>query len=254
MLVWMAPVRARPPLALLLLLAACDDSKPATRPVPTPGPQVVVKQIVSVSGKETVSRGERVRFAVAGTGAGTHFSASTFVDSKAFTDLRVVAVVSSTLLYAQGTISVIAAEGHKDLAVVSGAELAIDPWAFVVDPKPATIALGAPPVTATGAVTKEGEVALFQLTPKDSGLRTIVIRVDRDPAAPPDFEPSLEIYDAEGKPLARPARGCAAIEVRSRAPLFVRIADPLRRGGENRRFTIAALYGQPFLCVTDAVR
>ena len=68
MLVWKARVRARLPLALLLLLAACDDSKPATRPVPTPGPQVVVKQIVSVSGKETVSRGERVRFAVAGTG------------------------------------------------------------------------------------------------------------------------------------------------------------------------------------------
>jgi len=237
-------------LALVLapLAAACDQSRPVTRPVPTPGPQVVVQDVTSISGGEKVERGERIRFAVAGTGAGTHFSSETFLDSKAFSDLRVVAVVTSRLLYAQGTVGIGASQGHKDLAVVSGGELAVDPWAFEVQAKPLPAALGPPPVTADGVIDAAGRAALFSVTPKDSAVRTLVISVERGRDAPADFTPSLEIYSSEGRLVQSPASGCGFVEVRSRAPLFVRIADPLHGAGADRRFHFVATYGDPWLC------
>ena len=52
-------------------------------------------------GETEVERGERVRFAVTGTGAGTHFGPSTFLHSPAFAELRVVAVESTARLWGQ---------------------------------------------------------------------------------------------------------------------------------------------------------
>ena len=227
---------------------ACDMSKPLTRPVPTPGPQVVVTGTTAISGNENVERGERIRFAIKGTGAGTHFSSETFLTSTAFSDLRVVAVLNSQLLYAQGTVAIAASRGHKDLSVVSGSELAIDPWAFVVADLPAARPLGTPPLEETGAIETAGEAALYQIAPKDFAVRTLVISAERDRNAPVDFIPSLEVYAADGRVVQAPASGCAAIEVRSRAPLFLRVADPLRRAGADRRFHLTASYGDAWLC------
>lgn len=240
----------------LAMAAACDKPKPATRPVPTPGPQIVVKGSTAADDTK-LSRGERIRFAVVGTGSGTHFGASTFLDAPAFSDLRVVAVESSRMLWAEGTVSIAAPAGHKDLAAVTGSELAVDPWAFAIPENDRILSLGSPPASTdtvaalpadAGVIDPPGDVDLFQVVPADSGARTLVFRLRRASEATADFHPTLEIYGPTGLRLAAPSSRCAVIPVHSRNPLFARVADPLHRGGADRRYVLAVHVGLPQDC------
>lgn len=231
----------------LALLAGCQSSSGAVA-LPA-GPKAVIGQITSASGTSTVGIGERVRFAVMGSGGGTHFSGATYLNSPAFSDLEIVAVVNSSLLFAQGTISVQSAAGARDLAVVTGKEVTIIPAAFTI---PSTVTIpneGVPPVSVAGSILRAGAVALYQVAPVDDGLRTLIFRVDRDPAAPGEFEPTLEVYQAVGPLLAAPIKPCAAVQVNSTNPLVARIADPARGAGADHKYLLSVFYGDPYDCV-----
>ena len=80
---------------------------------------------------------------------GSMFDESTFLHSPAFVSLAVVTVESSARLLAQGTVSLAAGEGNKDLAAVSGNELAIEPWSFRVLPT-TIVELGRVPCSSDG--------------------------------------------------------------------------------------------------------
>lgn len=250
--------------ALLVLFAVaagagCDSSKGPLRPVPTPGPQIVVKGSSALSGGDDVERGERIRFAIAGTGAGTHFGPSTFLDSPAFLDLQVVAVLSSSLLEGQGMVSLAAGDGPKDIAAVTGTEIAVAPWAFTVKP-PSFIDLGeipassdapAKPSADAGVIDPAGDVDLYSFAPPDTGAHDLVIRLDRGSGAPGDFTPSLEVFDSKGARVASSATRCLSIRVaQSRSPLYVRVADPRHRGGPQMRYRLSAFFGLPESCLT----
>ncbi len=256
----------RRPRSLLLTVgvAACDGSSPdRARPVPTPGPQAVVREVVSLSGGARVERGERLQFAVVGTGSGTHFDAGTFLHQPAFEELQVIAVESSARLIAQGLVSIAAGTGPKDLAVVSGDELAVAPWAFEVTPS-TVFDLGRPPSSSesiaqpdAAAIDPPGDVDLFRIQPGTGAAKTIVVRVDLLGTAPgneppSDFAPIVELFAGDGRPLARSEHRCAWTTTRSRAPIYARVADPTRQGGPNRRYRLVAVFSKPEVCLTAA--
>lgn len=235
--------------ALLLLaigtvvLAGCqDESKLPGRPIPTPGPQVVVRELRTISGTETVERGERIAFAVIGTGAGTHFDGTTFLNSPAFEELRVVAVLSSSLLQAQGTIAAGAGAGNKDLSVVTGNELAIAPWAFAVA-QTERVKLGVPPVES-GEQTLDpgGDVDLYDFAPENGQARDAVIRVFGSGT----LRPEIAVYRGDGRSVADAGKSCAVVRVNSKAPVIVKVTDPARSGGA---YVLRIDYGRPEDCL-----
>ena len=61
--------------------------------------------------------------------------------------------------------------------------MAIDPWAFEVKGGAIPV-LGTPPIETHASLETPGAVALWQIVPKDTGLRTIIVRLRRDSAAP----------------------------------------------------------------------
>lgn len=235
---------------LLLALAGCQEEGPArVRPVPTPGPQIVVRDVFSRSGQVLLERGERVRFAVIGTGAGTQFGPDTFLHSAAFEEVDVVAVLSSTHLIAQATVAIGTGDGPKDLAAVSGGEIAVSPWAFEIASGGIEKA-GTPPFTRAGEIDPSRDVDLFEFAPDRSAARWMLVRVDRDAEAPEDFAPTLEVFRADGRRVARTDRRCVAVFVNSRASWFARVADPAFGGGEDRRYRLVVGYGEPEGCLT----
>ena len=199
-----------------------------------------------------VERGERLRFAVIGTGAGTHFGSTTFLHSPAFSELQVVAVESTSRLLAQGVVSLGAGEGMKDIAAVSGDELAVAYWAFRVRPTTVT-ELGTVPTNSDGAeapdanvIDPAGDFDVFRLAPPTDALLDLIVRVDPQLA---DFHPSLEVYDALGRLLGASDTRCVALRVNSRSPLYVRVADSTGASGPDRRYRIAAGFGHPASCL-----
>lgn len=240
--------------ALSCALLACEKSKDPVRPVPTPGPQIVAGEISGSLGGGRVERGERVRFAVTGTGTGTHFGASTFLHSPAFTGLRVVAVESTARLWAQGTVSLAAGEGNKDLAAVTGDEIAIEPWAFQVIPTD-IVDLGRVPTQSDGlggdanVLDSSRDFDVYAISPPTDAILDLLVRVDVAEGAPASFTPSLELYAADGRLLAASDHRCVSTPVRSRAPIYARVGDPGSVGGENRRYRIAAAFGLPDACL-----
>jgi hypothetical protein len=237
------------PFLVLAAAAACDEKKTEGRPVPTPGPQIVVREISSASGGPEVERGERIRFLVIGTGAGTHFGAQTFLHSPALADLTVVAVESSARLWAQGLVSFAAGEGNKDLAVVSGDELAVAPWAFAVR-RTFPIDLGRAPADSrelTGdanVIDPAGDVDVYTVAPPTDAVQNLNVRVD---AA--GFEPSLELYRVDGRLAAHSDSGCASVAVRSRQPVFVRVSDRSGAGSPAHTYRVSAAFGLPDACL-----
>ena len=229
---------------LPFLLAGCEEKTPDLRPQPTPGPQIVVRESTARLGTD-VERGERVRFAVIGTGAGTHFGSATFLYSPAFSELQVVAVLSTSRLIAQGVVSLAAGEGMKDIAAVTGAELAVAPWAFRVRPT-ALVELGNVPTNGEDVLDPAGDFDVFRLAPPTDALLDLIVKVVPQVD---DFDPSLELYDARGRLLGASDTRCVAVRVNSRSPLYARVADPTGAGGPDHRYRIAAGFGHPASCL-----
>lgn len=243
-------------LAGAAVLGACEKSKERVRPVPTPGPQIVVREVASRAGGSVIERGERVRFAVIGTGTGTHFGDATFLHSPAFATIAIVAVESSSRLLAQGTVSLAAGEGNKDLAAVSGGEIAIEPWSFAVVPT-TVVDLGKVPCSSDDAagdanvIDTVGDFDVYAISPPTDAILTLLVEVEVASNAPADFRPSLELYAADGRLLAASDHRCVSAKVRSRAPVYARVGDPGNEGGADRRYRIAAAFGQPDACIAS---
>ena len=243
-------------LAGAAVFGACEKPKERLRPVPTPGPQIVVREMSSRAGGSVVERGERVHFAVIGTGSGTHFGEATFLHSPAFATLAIVAVESSSRLLAQGTVSLAAGEGNKDLAAVSGGEIAIEPWSFTVVPT-TIVDLGKVPCSSdalgtfgdANVIDVAGDFDVYAISPPTDAILTLLVEVELASDAPADFRPSLELYAADGRLLAASDHRCASTKVRSRAPVYARVGDPGNEGGADRRYRIAAAFGQPDACI-----
>lgn len=244
-------------IATATALAGCDDSKDRGRPVPTPGPQIVVGEVGSRLGGSVVERGERVRFAVTGTGTGTHFDAGTFLHSPAFTSLSVTAVESPVRLLAQGTVSLAAGEGNKDIAAVSGDELAVEPWAFRVVPT-TIVNLGKVPCSSDGSggdanvLDPAGDFDVYAIYPPTDAVLTLLVEVELASGAPAAFRPSLELYSTDGRLLAASDHRCVSAKVRSRAPVYARVGDPGAQGGADRRYRVAAAFGLPDACIASS--
>lgn len=246
-------VRMRRALALFVLVSACNDTPPAMRPPPTPGPIAAVTAVTSISGGARVQRGEIVRFAVVGTGTGTHFGSSTFLQMAGFEELAVVAVESTAKLWAQGRVSLGSPAGKKDLAAVSGSEIAVAQWALEVI-EPEVVKLGVPPADSAlsasgdaGVLDPLGDVDLYEIEALDGNLRTLVVRVDTPPGSP--LVIALELYSPGGAKLAAPRYACAAVQTRG-TRVLARVADIGRRGGEDFRYRLVASYEQPEACLT----
>ncbi len=241
------------PVVLLASLAGCEDEPLPGRPAPTPGPIAAVTSVASLSGSPKVERGEIVRFAVIGTGTGTHFGPATFVQAAGFEEMTVVAVDSSAKLWAQGRVSFGAPAGKKDLAVVTGSEIAVAPWALEVV-APDVVKLGAPPVNSEHAAAADasvldpaGDVDVYEIESRDRNLRTLVIRADTPAGSP--LELSLEVYAMNGARLAAPRYPCAVVQTRGEKVL-ARVTDAGRRGGEGFRYRLVAGYEQAEACLT----
>lgn len=241
--------------SMALASTACDEPKIPGRPVPTPGPWIVVRESTSRLGAEDVERGERIRFAVIGTGTGTRFDAGTFLHSPAFEELQVVAVESSARLLAQGLVSLGAGEGWKDLAAVSGDELAVAPWAFHVQPTRVT-RLGEVPCDSVGASETDanvldpaGDFDVYEIFPPTDAVRTLLVRAHPGADMPADSRLAVELFDARGRMLDASDGPCASTQVRSRSPIYARISERGGRGGPAYRYHVTAGFGHPAPCV-----
>lgn len=216
----------------------------------------MVGPIRGSQGGPLLERGARVRFLVTGTGSGTHFGPDTFLHSPALVDVRVVAVESSARLWAQGTVSLAAGEGNKDLAAVSGDEIAVEPWAFRVLPTE-LVDLGRVPAASDGlggdanVLDEPGDFDVYVISPPTDAIRTLLVRVDVEEDAPADFTPSLELFAADGRLLAASDHRCLSTPVRSRAPLYARVGDPGGAGAADRRYRVAAAFGLPDACLAS---